>query len=406
MDIKTGLSIYNKQWLIEPNAAIQMLDFWMSMRDSSLTWDYQKSIGQSSKRASFSQNNIMFAPCNSREMDGFTGFDGADVAIIPICGPLMKSDFCGELGTASLKQLTQMASISDSVKTIIFLIDSPGGTVDGTKAFADVIKACPKQTIAFADGLMCSAAYWIGSSCDRVYASTELDTVGSIGTMSTLWDDTKQLEAKGIVVREYYASASTDKNKVIQDALDGDGKKLITEILDPMNDVFMATVKSNRAGKIKSDALSGKTYMGQKAIDAGLIDGIMPFEQLINQTRAAKNNYMTAAEFKSAHPKEYEEVFQAGAAAERDRVGSWMAFNEVDPAAVKAGIEAGKDISKTQMSELSLKAHSKQAIKDVEGEGANPNLNTNTAVPGATAEEKAKADFNAEVKKNLKNFKN
>jgi ATP-dependent Clp protease protease subunit len=64
----------------------------------------------------------------------------------------------------------------------------------------------------------------------------------------------------------------------------------------------------------------------------------------------------TVAEFKAAHPELFAQVQLEAVEAERDRVGSFMAFSEIDPVAVKEGIESGKAMSATQMSQFSLKA--------------------------------------------------
>jgi hypothetical protein len=118
-------------------------------------------------------------------------------------------------------------------------------------------------------------------------------------------------------------------------------------------------------------------------------------------TKTEKPIVMTAAEFKAAHPAAHAEIVQEAATAERDRVGSWMAFAEVDPTAVKAGIESGNGISQTQMSEFALKAHSKKAIADVQADGA-PAIKTSEIKPEDIAAKASVDAFTAEVKANLK----
>jgi ClpP class serine protease len=402
MDIKTGLSIYNKTWLIEPNAAAQMFDFWEQVKSGAIKWDYKKAKGESESGDStyqiyqkfFAKNGIVMAPESSWDMPDFEGFEGAEIALIPVTGPLMKADFCGSFGTSSLRQLTMMASNTDSVRAIIFLHDSPGGTVDGTKAFADTIKDSPKRTLAFVDGLSCSADYWLASACDMIYASSETDIIGSIGTMCSFYDNTDAMKVKGVVLREFYATDSKDKNRMFTEAKAGDGKLLISELLDPHNEVFMGSVQENRSGKLnlkKENVLTGKIYTAEKAIDSGLIDGIKTFDQVIEialQSTESKqkttifqnSNIMTAAEFKTANPAAYEEIFNAGKAqgvtagkeAEQIRVSKWNVFADVDPVAVAKGIEDGSELSDTQALKFMKAGMGKTAVAKAEDENPGP----------------------------------
>jgi hypothetical protein len=78
-----------------------------------------------------------------------------------------------------------------------------------------------------------------------------------------------------------------------------------------------------------------------------------------------------------------------------------MAFSEIDPVAVKAGIESGKPMSQTQMSEFSLKAIQAKTL------GTLPNTPTpvaaapETAATEKTEAEKKQAAFLAEASEGL-----
>lgn len=361
MDIKLLLSIYNKQWLMEPSAAVQMLDVWERIRSGELK-SYSE-VKAEDRTKFFAKSGVTVAPTTSWEMRDFKGFNGSSVAIIPISGPLMKSDYCGEHGTASMQALTQQAIDTPSVKSIVFMVDSPGGTVDGTQAFASTIKNAGKRTICLVDGTMASAAYWIGSSCDEIYATSSTNLIGSIGTMCSFYDDEKYLENKGIVLREYYATESKDKNATFTEAKKGDGKKLISEMLDPLNDEFLSTVKANRAGKISGDeTLTGKLYLAKQAQTNGLIDGIKTLNDVL-QTNTKKANKMTAAEYKAAHPAEYANIVaegvEQGVKQEQSRVRGWNAWRSVDADAVEKGIASGETVDQNIISEFSAKAANK-----------------------------------------------
>lgn len=74
---------------------------------------------------------------------------------------------------------------------------------------------------------------------------------------------------------------------------------------------------------------------------------------------------MTLAEFKANHPEVYAQAANEGATQERDRVGAWMAYADVDLEAVTAGINEGKPLAQKTAAELARKVFSKQALADV-----------------------------------------
>lgn len=286
---KVALSVYNRPWLIEPQSAMNLMAMWERIMSNETTFraEMENEDGTYQKiKQLFAKSEIAFAPDNYFDAKNFSGFEGASVAVIPVMGPLMKNDFCGWFGTATLQNMVRLAENTPSVKVIAPWVDSPGGTVDGTESFANTIRSSKKHTMTISDGYMCSAAYWIGSSSKEVVSANKTDIIGSIGTMMSWRDWTESDKQRGVVNREYYASDSTDKNRMFREANAGDGRALIQEMLDPMNDVFTGSVKANRKGKIdlaKENVLTGKTYLAGAAKEAGLVDQIMPLDKSLNK---------------------------------------------------------------------------------------------------------------------------
>lgn len=209
----------------------------------------------------------------------FYGFDKApknSVALIPVHGAVMKYDYCGAQGTTTLGRWIQEANNHPNIIGTILSIDSPGGSANGTEDFSRLILNSEKPVVAFTHGMMCSAAYWIGSACKEIIASNNTVMVGSIGTYLTLEDWSDALAQEGIKVHEIYADKSKDKNADVKEAFAGNYTPIKESLINPMNESFLASVKKNRYGKgLKSaEVLTGKVFMGQQAIDNGLIDRI------------------------------------------------------------------------------------------------------------------------------------
>ncbi len=247
-------------------------------------------------------------PINRNANEESQPFVKNGVFVLPVNGPLMKYENCGSPGTSNMLASFNQAVADPNISSIVLQIDSPGGTVDGTKVFSDAIKQSSKPVVAFVDGMMASAAMWIGSAASEIIASTPTDMIGSIGTMVQWADFTEAYKAKGIKMHTAYASQSVDKNKTFSNAQEsGNYTELITSVLDPINDQFTSAISQNRNGKInlsKENVLTGKTYMAKDAIKYGLADKIGSLDMAIKRANAlasAKQKTMEQAQSAFAH---------------------------------------------------------------------------------------------------------
>lgn len=274
------LAITNGIWLIQPEFAYNaggIVSNILSGKSAFSATDNEDSgvkafiVGAS--------NEIVFGDKYNPFRDASPG----STAVIGISGPIMKYDNCGDPGTQTYGQLLKKAEQNPNISSIILKIDSPGGTVDGTQELAQLVKSLTKPVVAFVDGLMASAAYWIGSSANTIVANNETSLIGSIGTMMSFADAQPMYEKMGVKFHEIYASKSVDKNKDFAEARKGN-YELVKQKLDSINEVFLSAVKNNREGKLDlktENVLTGKTYLAEDALKAGLIDSIGDFDSAI-----------------------------------------------------------------------------------------------------------------------------
>lgn len=209
-----------------------------------------------------------------------------EVLVLPVQGIMMQDDFCGMMGTDSMSKMLKAVYRDNSIQSIVLKMRTPGGSVDGTENFSNTVKASNKPVVTWAEK-MCSAGYWVGSASSEIIISGETAMVGSIGTMASLRDTRAQDEKSGRKELVFFASRSIHKNRASLEALDGKPEAYIKEFLDPLNDAFENTVIRNRAGKIdlkKEDVLTGKVYIGSKAIKDGLADNIGSLDYAIKRS--------------------------------------------------------------------------------------------------------------------------
>jgi protease-4 len=215
-----------------------------------------------------------------------TNIPVGSVAVIPIRSEILKYDQpCGPRGTQSLLNDVKAADQNPNISSMVLVVDSPGGQVAGTDLLAEAIKNSSTPVVAFIDGLAASAAYWIISGADKIIASSDLDRIGSIGTMLMAEDLRPALEQLGVKFHEVYATLSVDKNSDINKVLEGKYDQYRENVLDVINAKFLSTIKEYRLN-LNESALTGKIYFAPEAIKLGLIDQIGSLEMAIEEAVA------------------------------------------------------------------------------------------------------------------------
>lgn len=274
------------------------------------------------------------------------------VAVIPAMGVLAKranmfQSVSGGTSTQVIGNMVDQAAVDPSVKAIVLDIDSPGGAVDGVQQLADKVRSVrgKKPIVTVADGQIASGGYWFGSAADEVYIADRTTVVGSIGVVYTHTDTSKQDEARGVKRTEITAG----KYKRIagqHEPLSEEGRATIQAQADHLYSVFVHDVAENRkvpVDQVLSDMADGRVFVGQQAIDAGLVDGVATLDETIARLSATQdrtnparpvqptqstqpkgNHRMDLQTLKAEHTDIYNAVLQeghaAGAEAERGRI--------------------------------------------------------------------------------------
>jgi protease-4 len=276
VNIKVLFQALNKPWYIERNQA----KVYAKILQQTLAGDFKMGAGDDTDDGSFQEDvNCVI-----------TQDDIATVKIISIIGPLMKYDTCMSRGMLSIQAAIEQANNNDSVLSIVLAIDSPGGTVDGTDNLAKAIKNSKKPVVTYVNGMMCSAAYWIGSSAAYIVCDNANDgyqaTIGSIGTMMVWEDDRKADEMEGIEEHIILATKSTKKIARLEAFQKGDFSRAIMD-LDNLNNTFLNAVSANRTGKLNDKLpgiLEGEVFNGNDALTVGLIDSFGDLKFAINKS--------------------------------------------------------------------------------------------------------------------------
>lgn len=163
-------------------------------------------------------------------------------------------------------------------------VNSAGGEAWYLDRLGETMQRCEKPILVLYENC-CSAAYHIACHGTKVYANTRFDFVGCIGTMTSFWDFEEYYNKLGIKKVEAKATKSDLKNKMFDDLVDGKPKQFVVNVLNPMNDAFLSTVRSQRKQLAKLDdehpAMRGETYYTDEAVEIGLADGCRTFVEAV-----------------------------------------------------------------------------------------------------------------------------
>ena len=230
------------------------------------------------------------------EPAAYTVQDGG-VAVLNIDGVIapkanLFTRISGGVSAQMAEQAVLDAMADPAVRSLLLAIDSPGGSVHGTPEVGAAIRqfAEKKPVVALATATMASAAYWLGSSANAVYISGPTCLVGSIGVVAT---HNYTPNAGGSVQTEI-AAGQYKRIATTNAPLTKEGRAYMQAQVDHLYQVFVDAVSANRGASVE-DVLAhmadGRVFVGQQAIDAGLVDGVSTMSALLEGMATQPDRY-------------------------------------------------------------------------------------------------------------------
>ena len=199
-------------------------------------------------------------------------------AVVPVMGVL--GDW---MPYSYITGMIEKALKRDDINEIVLLIDSPGGAVAGLFDSCRFIEKASKKKkcTAYVTGMACSAAYAIATACDEIYMMEDAE-VGSCGCYAHAVEySDAYFEKEGFLHRVFRSKCSPKKNcSVITDEVEAEA---FQKEIDALGEKYLRYVAKRRKCAY-SDVLEnfgkGGVLMGEKAIAAGMVDGIKTLEEL------------------------------------------------------------------------------------------------------------------------------
>ncbi len=219
----------------------------------------------------------------------FVFFDG--IAVIPVHGLLInRFPYCWGFVTGYnfIRAQHQAARQDPDVKLIVLDVDSCGGMKPGADETSQDIfdHRADKPTIALVDYSCFSAAYYVASAASKVIC-TPSGYAGSIGALCMRLDVTEALSKSGIKLNVVYAGEQkVDSHPAVP--FTDDMRARYQADVDACMTEFVAAIVRNRGMTEEAvRATKAGCFDAVKSLELGLIDGIAPTEQAIENAVAA-----------------------------------------------------------------------------------------------------------------------
>lgn len=209
----------------------------------------------------------------------------------------------GGMSTQMMGQQIESAMADARVRALVLVVDSGGGSTIGSPELAATVRelAAVKPIVTVTDGTMASAAYWVGSAANAVFATGPTIQVGSIGVVAT---HTYSPQASGTQTTEITAGRYKRMGTTAK-PLDEEGSAYIQQMVDHLYAVFVDAVADHRgvdAQTVLTHMADGRVFVGQQALDAGLIDGFATVDAIVARLAANPAEFATRRKAQVAKP--------------------------------------------------------------------------------------------------------
>ncbi len=180
----------------------------------------------------------------------------------------------GYPGSGSLSYIIKDLGMREDVGSVLFVVDSPGGSVVASQELYNSIKSLDKPKVAYFREVAASGAYYASLGTDYIVSEPAAIT-GSIGVISMMFEMSGLFEKIGINSTSIKSGkfkdiGSTDRPWTPEE------EAIIQDIVDEVFEDFRLAVIRNRGGKLDmaefENMTDGRIMTGKQAERYGLVD--------------------------------------------------------------------------------------------------------------------------------------
>ena len=236
------------------------------------------------------------------------------VAVVYIEGVIVggEGDY-DQVGAKKISRRLRDVRLDDSVKAVVLRVNSPGGGAQASEIIQREVRLLKeaKPVVASMGYVAASGGYWVSTYADRIFAQPNTIT-GSIGVFGIIFNVQEIAENFGLTwdyaTTHDYAGSWT----ITRPQTEGEMAQL-RETTEWYYDKFLQKVAESRDMEIEyTDSVAqGRVWMGQEALEVGLVDEIGGLEDAIAEAveMAGLESDYRVVDYPRAH--NLEEVIQA-----------------------------------------------------------------------------------------------
>lgn len=170
---------------------------------------------------------------------------------------------------------------------VALVINSPGGSATQSSLIAARIRRLSEEkkvpVHAFVEDVAASGGYWLACAADDIWVDAS-SIVGSIGVIFAGFGFAELMERQGVERRVQTAGTSKSFADPFRPQSEAD-KARIEALLAPLHANFIAHVKARRGARLKTgaDLFNADIWVGQGAVEMGLVDGVAHLKPKLQQ---------------------------------------------------------------------------------------------------------------------------
>lgn len=179
---------------------------------------------------------------------------------------------------------------------VALCINSPGGSPVQSSLIASRIRRFADEhkipVHAFVEDVAASGGYWLATAADHIWVDPS-SIVGSIGVISSGFGFNDLIARYGIERRVYTAGSAKSFSDPFKKQTPEDIAR-IQALLSQLHENFIAQVTSRRGKHLNPDIdiFNADIWLGQKAVDIGLADGVAHLEPKMKELYGDKVRFV------------------------------------------------------------------------------------------------------------------
>lgn len=207
-------------------------------------------------------------------------FTGKCVAVVNIDSEITTQSSAASLfspgiaGSETIANAVDALDKREDVGAVLFVFNSPGGSVVATREIYNSVKALNKPKVSYFREMAASGAYYISTGTNYIVADPDTIT-GSIGVITTITSMEGLFDKLGIDTTAITSGAYKDMGSPYRNMSPGE-LALFKSMIDDVYQDFKLTVIKNRGSHLDSikfeEIADGRVLSGRQAYKVGLVD--------------------------------------------------------------------------------------------------------------------------------------